>query len=325
MTKILIVGGAGYIGSHTVKELQAKGYECVVIDNLTYGHADAVHDVPLIEADLMDKEQLRAIFSQYNFSCVIHFAAFTYVEESVQNPSKYYYNNVVGTLNLLDAMREFQVMKIVFSSSCATYGNPTYSPIDEEHPQNPISPYGKSKLMVEQILKDYERAYGIKYVGLRYFNAAGCDKDGLLGERHDPETHLIPIVLEVAMHKRKEVLIYGNDYPTADGTCIRDYIHVDDLARAHYLSMELLLQEHSESHFFNLGAGIGVSVMEIVATVEHITGEDIPWTLAGRREGDPDTLLASNSKAKEILNWQPKYLKIDDIISTAWEWLKKQN
>lgn len=319
---ILIMGGAGYIGSHTTKHLLAQGYGCVVADNLVYGHIEAVDNrAQFINADLMNKQSLRAVFQQYNIDAVIHFAAFAYVGESVQNPQKYYQNNVIGTLNLLDIMLEFGVKKIVFSSTCATYGEPQYTPIDEQHPQNPINPYGRSKLMIEQIFADYNKAYGLQYIALRYFNAAGADINGEIGESHTPETHLIPLVLQAIKGERNCIKVFGTDYDTPDGTCIRDYIHVEDLALAHRLAVEKLSEY---SGYINLGTGVGTSVKEIITAAENVSGKDCPVEYEPRRAGDPAKLYANNQKARDILGWYPQYLNIEQIIQTAWKWENKR-
>lgn len=317
MKNILIVGGAGYIGSHTVKQLSNSGYNCIVIDNLIYGHKEAVLTPYFELADLLDKDSLDRVFKKYQIDSVIHFAAFAYVGESVQHPRKYYENNVVGTLNLLDVMLKNNVERIVFSSTCATYGEPQYIPIDESHPQEPINPYGRSKLMVEEVLKDYHQAYGLKYISLRYFNAAGCSKDKDIGESHSPETHLIPLVLQAIINQDKPIKVFGTDYDTPDGTCIRDYIHVEDLAIAHQLALEKL---DKYSGCLNLGTGIGTSVKEIITAAESVTGKRCPVEYAGRRSGDPAKLFATNNKAKNILGWSPKYNDIKEIVSTAWDW-----
>ncbi|MCI7535926.1 UDP-glucose 4-epimerase GalE [Candidatus Avelusimicrobium faecicola] len=315
---ILVMGGAGYIGSHTVKHLLDNGYEVVVADNLIYGHREAVDPRAKFElADLADKVSLRNVFGKYSIDAVIHFAAFAYVGESVQNPQKYYHNNVIGTSNLLDVMLEYGVKKIVFSSTCATYGEPLYTPIDEKHPQNPINPYGRTKLMIEQMFADYETAYGLQHIALRYFNAAGCAADGSIGESHTPETHLIPLVLKAISGERQDIKVFGTDYDTPDGTCIRDYIHVEDLALAHRLAVEKL---GSYNGCINLGTGVGTSVKEIIVAAEHVSGKKCPTEYAPRRAGDPARLFADNTKAKEILGWQPKYTNIKDIIQTAWNW-----
>ncbi len=318
MKKILVMGGAGYIGSHTVKHLIEQGYDCVVADNLSYGHREAVHPKALFEkADLLDPVSLEELFAKYSFAAVLHFAAFASVGESVQDPQKYYHNNVVGTWNLLQAMLRHEVKKIVFSSTCATYGNPQYTPMDEKHPQAPINPYGRTKLMVENIFADYAHAYGLKYIALRYFNAAGCAKDGSIGESHTPETHLIPLVLQAISGKRSCINIFGTDYPTPDGTCLRDYIHVEDLAVAHRLALEKL---DSYSGYINLGTGIKTSVKDIIAAAETVTGKKCPVAIAPRREGDPAELYAAKEKAEEVLGWKPVYVNIQDILATAWQW-----
>ena len=318
MKTILVMGGAGYIGSHTVKHLLKNGYQCVVADNLVYGHREAVpENAVFMQADLMDKESLKKVFDSFDIEAVIHFAAFAYVGESVVHPQKYYMNNVVGTLNLLEAMKEAGVMKIVFSSTCATYGEPQYTPIDEAHPQNPINPYGRSKLMIEQIFQDYAKAYGLKYIALRYFNAAGCDGEGEIGESHTPETHLIPLILKAIKGEREAIHVFGTDYPTKDGTCIRDYIHVEDLALAHRLALEKL---DVFSGYLNLGTGIGSSVKEMIQAAEEVSGRTCPVRYAERRAGDPAVLFADNKKAKEILGWSPAYTDIREIIRTAWNW-----
>jgi len=315
---ILVVGGAGYIGSHTVKYLLEQGEKCVVADNLIYGHREAVDErAVFMEADLLDKDSLRAVFKTHNIDAVIHFAAFAYVGESVEKPQKYYQNNVVGTINLLDVMLEFGVKKIVFSSTCATYGEPQYTPIDEKHPQNPINPYGRTKLMIEQIFADYERAYGLSHIALRYFNAAGCSVDGSIGESHSPETHIIPLVLQAIQGKRPSIKVFGTDYETRDGTCIRDYIHVNDLAQAHYLAVKKLGEYNG---CINLGTGVGTTVKEIITAAEKVSGKSCPTEYAERRAGDPAKLFANNEKAKEILGWNPQYMNIEDIIKTAWNW-----
>lgn len=319
MKTILVTGGAGYIGSHTVKYLLNNNYNVVVVDNLVYGHKEAVLTENFEQIDLADKVALDNVFKKYKIDAVIHFAAFTYVWESVTNPQKYYWNNVVTTLNLLDTMIENWVKNIVFSSTCATYGTPQYTPIDEKHPQNPINPYGKTKFMMEQMMADYETAYGLKYIALRYFNAAGADAQGELGEVHDPETHLIPLVLKSIKDEIPHITIFGTDYNTADGTCIRDYIHVEDLADAHMKAVEKLF-ETQKSYCINLGTGIGTSVKEIIKAAEKVTGKKVPLVYGSRRAGDPAKLYASNQKAKEVLNWSPKYTDIHEIIKTAWIW-----
>lgn len=318
MKKILIVGGAGYIGSHTVRHFLDNGYEVVVADNLIYGHREAVDlRATFVHADLLDKFSLERIFCRHQFDAVIHFAAFAYVGESVAEPEKYYLNNVVGTINLLNVMMRHGTKKIVFSSTCATYGEPEYVPIDEEHSQNPINPYGRTKLIVENIFRDYGSAYGLKYISLRYFNAAGCSKDSLLGESHTPETHLIPLVIQAIRGESANFKVFGDDYDTPDGTCIRDFIHVEDLASAHQLAYEKL---DEYSGHINLGTGIGTSVLEIIRAAEKISGEKCPLVIDKRRPGDPAKLFADNTKAREILGWEPKYMSIEDILQTAWDW-----
>lgn len=315
---ILVFGGAGYIGSHTVKHLLESGYDCVVADNLVCGHAQAVLPPAVLErADLNDPACLDKLFSKYKFDAVVHFAAFAAVGESVTNPQKYYQNNVVGTLNLLAAMKTHGVNKIVFSSTCATYGEPQYTPMDEKHPQQPINPYGRTKLIIEQAFADYARAYGLKYIALRYFNAAGAAADGSLGESHEQESHLIPLILKAIKGERPCIKIFGTDYPTPDGTCLRDYIHVEDLATAHRLALEKLDQY---SGYINLGTGIKTSVKEMIAAAEEVTGKKCPVELAPRRAGDPAELYAAKGKAQEVLGWQPKYTHMKDIIATAWRW-----
>jgi UDP-glucose 4-epimerase len=319
---ILIVGGAGYIGSHLNKEISKKGYKTIVFDNLSYGHEKFVKWGIFERGDLGDIEDIRKVFKKYRIEAVMHFAAFTYVGESVEDPQKYYMNNVKNTLNLLQVMLEENVKYFVFSSTCATYGNPARIPITENHPQNPINPYGKSKLIVEEILKDYSDAYGLEYASLRYFNAAGADPDCEIGEMHDPETHLIPLVLDAASSKREDIKIFGTDYDTPDGTCIRDYIHVTDLADAHILALEYL-QKGGKSDFFNLGNGNGFSVKEVIETARKITGKPIKEVEVERRPGDPPILIGSSKKAMEILKWKPKYYDLSRIIETAWKWHKK--
>ena len=318
---ILIVGGAGYIGSHLNKEISKKGIKTVIFDNLSYGHRDFVKWGTFEKGDLGNIEDIRSVFRKYPIEAVMHFAAFTYVGESVEDPQKYYLNNVKNTLNLLQVMLEENVKYFVFSSTCATYGNPVEIPITENHPQNPINPYGKGKLIVETVLKDYSDAYGLKYASLRYFNAAGADPDGDVGELHDPETHLIPLILDVAAGKREDIKIFGTDYDTPDGTCIRDYIHVTDLAEAHILALEYL-QNGGKSDFFNLGNGNGFSVKEVIETARKVTGKNIKAAEADRRPGDPPILVGSSDKAKKTLNWNPKYDKLSKIIETAWNWHK---
>lgn len=321
---VLICGGAGYIGSHTNKLLALKGYDTIVYDNLVYGHKEAVKWGKLIEADLADEETLDRVFKENHIEAVFHFAAYAYVGESVINPAKYYINNVTNTIKLLESMRKHGCDRIIFSSTCATYGIPEKLPITEDMPQNPINPYGATKLMVERIFEDYGHAYGLKYGVLRYFNAAGADPECEIGENHNPETHLIPLVLDAASDKRPDIKVFGTDYPTKDGTCIRDYIHVSDLADAHLLALRYL-ENGGKSDFFNLGNELGTSVLEVIDSVKRITGKDFTVTYAPRREGDPPVLVGSSDKAKEVLGWNPVYTDIDMIVSHAWEWYCRLN
>ena len=322
MKTVLVTGGAGYIGSHTCKYLDRKGYRPVVVDNIVNGHREAVKWGPLLEGSLADKDFLKQAFSEFDFVAVMHFAAFCSVEESVKMPDRYYRNNVANTLNLLDAMVENKVRTFVFSSSCATYGEPSQLPITEETPRIPISPYGKTKLMVENILSDYQQSFGIDYASLRYFNAAGADPEGELGEDHRPETHLIPNLLGSILKAGPPVQVYGADYPTEDGTCIRDYIHVEDIAQAHFLALEALLDGSSDM-VYNLGNGSGYSVREVIDTVEDVTGKKVPYQLTGRRPGDPAELLSDCSKISKEVRWKPNYPELRDIVSTAWGWHKR--
>lgn len=317
---IAVIGGAGYIGSHTVKYLIEQDEQVVVFDNLSTGHREFVPlNIPFIEGDVGNQDDLDNLFNSYpEIHTVIHFAAFANVGESVNNPAEYYQNNVVNTIRLLDTMIKYKVKNIVFSSTCATYGEPLFLPLTEDHPQNPINPYGKTKLMIEQTMEDYSVAYGLKYAALRYFNAAGASEDATIGEWHEPETHLIPLVLDVAIGRREYISVYGSDFDTPDGTCIRDYIHVTDLADAHYKAMNYLIEE-KENLKLNLGNGEGFSVLEIIHEVERITGKSIEKKLVDRRPGDPARLIGFTEKAKRMLGWQPQY-RLDDIISTAWNW-----
>ncbi|MBI5591920.1 MAG: UDP-glucose 4-epimerase GalE [Deltaproteobacteria bacterium] len=321
---VLVTGGAGYIGSHTCKALAALGYLPVSLDNLIYGHTWAVQWGPLITGDITDALILDQVFSQYRPKAVIHFAAFAYVGESVDHPAKYYQNNVVGSLAILDAMRRHGCRNIIFSSSCATYGIPEEVPIPENHPQLPINPYGRSKLMMEQIIQDYGSAYGISYAILRYFNAAGADPEGQIGEDHDPETHLIPILLQTVLGQRSHTDVYGTDYDTPDGTAIRDYIHVTDLARAHVLALKYLT-ESQQSLCINLGTGHGYSVMEVIQAVQQVTGKPVTYRTVGRRPGDPPALLAKSERADSLLDWKPDFSDILATILTAWNWCLSQS
>jgi len=324
---ILVTGGAGYIGSHAVLALQAKGYDVVILDNLVYGHRDIVENTlkaELIVGDTSDRALLDQLFQTREIAAVMHFAAYAYVGESVTNPAKYYHNNVFGSLTLLEAMQNAGIDKFVFSSTCATYGVPETVPIPETHPQNPINPYGASKLMVERILQDFDTAYNLQSVIFRYFNAAGADPNGQTGEDHNPETHLIPLILLAALGKRDAIKIFGTDYPTRDGTCIRDYIHVTDLAQAHVLGLEYLLAGGA-SEIFNLGNGNGFTVREMIATAKAVTEKDFTVEEADRRPGDPPMLVGSSEKARQILNWQPKYSDLKQIIGHAWQWHQKRH
>ncbi|MFA6185121.1 MAG: UDP-glucose 4-epimerase GalE [Candidatus Shapirobacteria bacterium] len=321
---ILIVGGAGYIGSHINKELNKQGYTTVVFDSLIKGHKEAVKWGDFFQGDLGNIEDIRGVFKKYPIDAILHFAAFIEVGESVKDPQKYYKNNVANTLNLFQVMLENDVKKIIFSSTAATFGNPQYSPIDEKHLQIPINPYGQAKLMVEKILADYDVAYGLKYVALRYFNACGADLDGEIGENHNPESHLIPLILDAALGKREDIKIFGTDYPTTDGTCIRDYVHVTDLAQAHILALKKLI-DGGESDSFNLGNGSGFSVKQVIEVAKKVTGVDFKVTEVDRRAGDPPELIADSKKAREILKWEPKYFDLETIISSAWNWHKQLN
>lgn len=320
---VLICGGAGYIGSHVNKLLSARGIETVVYDNLVYGHREAVRWGHFVQGDLNDMACLSAVFETYKIEAVLHFAAYAYVGESVAEPEKYYYNNIGCTLNLLQAMRRYGCDKIIFSSTCATYGEPESVPILETFRQDPVNPYGFTKLVVERILKDYEMAYGLKYVVLRYFNAAGADPEGEIGESHTPETHLIPLVLQAALGKRKSVSVFGTDYATRDGSCIRDYIHVSDLADAHWRALVYLLNEGG-SDCFNLGNENGTSVLEVIQAVREITGKEFPVELRGGRPGDPAILVGSSEKIRERLGWIPLRPEINTIVKDAWEWEKNR-
>ena len=322
MKNVLVTGGAGYIGSHACKMLARAGYIPIVFDNLVNGHRWAVKWGPLEEGDIADRKRLDTVVKKYKPKTIMHFAAEAYVEESIKNPGKYYRNNVAGTLVLLETMRDNLIKNIILSSSCATYGIPEQIPIPEEHPQNPINPYGFSKFMCEQMIKDFSKAHDMQFVILRYFNAAGADPETEIGETHEPETHLIPLVLDVAIKKQKYIKIFGTDYDTHDGTCIRDYIHVSDLANAHLLALEYL-RNGGKSDIFNLGNGSGFSVREVIKTVETVTGKNIKCIEQQRRKGDPPILIGSSKKAKEILGWEARYDKLENIINTAFEWHKK--
>lgn len=315
---VLVIGGAGYIGSHCVRILQEAGHETWIYDNLSRGHRAAVRSDRLIEGDLHDMAKLVDTLETRQIDAVMHFAAFALVGESVANPAIYYQNNVVATLSLLDAMRTAGVQRIVFSSTTATYGVPERMPITEDMPQQPINPYGFTKLVIERALDDYADAYGLGFAALRYFNAAGAAPAGDIGEDHDPESHLIPIVLQVALGKRDKVKLFGDDYPTADGTCIRDYIHVDDLGAAHLKALEQL--QPGDHVKLNLGTGQGFSVRQVVDACRRVSGHSIPETVGARRPGDPPELVADCSRAQQTLDWSPRYMSIDEIVATAWNW-----
>ncbi|MGD8851594.1 MAG: UDP-glucose 4-epimerase GalE [Gammaproteobacteria bacterium] len=316
---ILIVGGAGYIGSHTNKLMSQRGYETVVFDNLVYGHRDAARWGKFVLGDLANKDQIRSCLEGHRIDAVMHFSAFAYVGESMTKPALYYQNNVVNAINLLDVMREFDVRYFIFSSSCATYGMPRQVPVTEDHPQEPINPYGRTKLMVEKILEDYGHAYGMKHISLRYFNAAGADPEAEIGERHEPETHLIPLALYAALGRTPGISIYGTDYPTDDGTCIRDYIHVNDLADAHIKALEYL-RDSGQSAAFNLGNDTGYSVRSVIDHVRRVSQKDFTVVEKKRRPGDPPVLISSSSRAASTLGWRPQFPDIDSIIETAWNW-----
>lgn len=317
--KVLVTGGAGYIGSHFVKMLIDNGHQPLVIDNLSRGHKEAVPQNVLFEdVDILDTEALSYTIRTYLPDAVVHFAAYAYVGESVEHPGIYYQNNVVGSLNLIRLCAENGVKNFIFSSTCSIYGNPTQVPISEDQPSNPINPYASTKLIIEMMLKDFETANGMKHIALRYFNAAGADPSGAIGESHNPEPHLIPIILKTALGERKKVSVFGNDYNTEDGTCIRDYIHVNDLADAHLKAINYL-DNGNESAIINLGTGKGNSVLDIIEKAKTITNKEIPFEIVERRTGDPAVLVADNKKAKELLNWIPKY-SIEEIIQTAWNW-----
>jgi UDP-glucose 4-epimerase len=321
---ILVTGGAGYIGSHVVIALQKAGYEVLVLDNLCYGHAEYVSPQQLQRIDLEDRQSLDKLFKSHpTIEAVIHMAAFAYVGESVSNPALYYRNNVYGTLCLLEAMVANGVKNFVFSSTCATYGEPDWVPITEDHPQRPINPYGYTKLVIEQMLRDFDRAYGLRSVAFRYFNAAGADPEGRVGEDHNPETHLIPLVLDVALGRRPHITVFGTDYPTADGTCIRDYIHVADLADAHVLGLKYL-QEGGETGAFNLGNGSGFSVRQVIEMVEKVSGQPVSQQFGSRRPGDPAALIGSADRARSLLGWNPRYADLESIVTTAWKWHQKR-
>lgn len=319
--KILVTGGAGYVGSHAVRRLVAGGHDVWVIDNLVYGHRSAAPTDRLIEGDLNDRPLVEKLLADNGIEAVMHFAAYALVNESVTDPAKYYQNNIVGTLSLLEAMRAVGVKRIVFSSTCATYGEPRQVPIPEDHPQAPINPYGFTKLVIEHALNDYHHAYGLNYAALRYFNASGAAEDGSIGEDHTPESHLIPLVLQVALGQREHITIFGTDYPTPDGSCVRDYIHVEDLADAHLAAIEKLSGSDAPVAIrCNLGTGVGSSVREVITACEAATGKSVKTVEGGRREGDPPELVADPGGAQRILGWRAKRTDINETVASAWRW-----
>lgn len=320
---VLVVGGAGYIGSHMVLMLAEQGHEVTVFDNFSTGYRDAILTGRIVEGDLADTVALERLFSSNRFDAVMHFASFIQVGESVREPLKYYRNNASNTLNLLEAMVRHKVLQFVFSSTAAVFGEPQHVPIDETHPQSPVNPYGASKLMVERMLADFETAYGLRAVSLRYFNAAGADPQGRLGERHEPETHLIPLVLEAAIGKRPHITVFGRDYDTPDGTCIRDYIHIVDLCSAHLAALDYLAA--GKAGAFNLGNGAGYSVDEVIRVSREVTGKEIPVQYGERRAGDPARLVADATRARAELKWQPRYADLPTIIAHAWQWASKRH
>ena len=320
-SNILVTGGAGYIGSHTCKALSNLGYIPIVYDNLIYGNEWAVKWGPFEKGDIANQSRLNEVIKKYQPSAIIHFAAYAYVGESVKDPGKYYQNNVVGSINLLESIRDFGIEKIIFSSSCASYGIPDSVPIEESHLQNPVNPYGASKFMTERILKDFSDAYGIKSISLRYFNASGADPEMEVGECHEPETHLIPLILDVALGKRKKISVYGDNYDTTDGTCVRDYVHVTDIADAHILALKAL-ENGAPTSVYNLGNGAGYSVKEVIKVAREVTGHPIPVEIKNRRQGDVGVLIGSSKKIEKELGWRPKLGNLHRIIETAWQWHK---
>lgn len=317
--RVLVVGGAGYIGSHMVKMLFGAGHEVITLDNLSSGHRDAVLGGVFVEGDLADIDCLHKVFSEHQPDAVMHFASYIQVGESVRKPDIYYRNNVTNTLNLLDTMLKFDVKKFIFSSTAAVFGEPDYVPIDEAHPNRPLNPYGRSKLMIEHVLADYAKAFDFRSVCLRYFNAAGADPEGQLGERHDPETHLIPLILQAASGRRENIQVFGRDYDTPDGTCIRDYIHIVDLCAAHLAALDYL-ESGGESDRFNLGNGSGFSVQEVLDAVQKVSGRSVKVIDGPRREGDPARLVADAKRARSILNWKPVFTDLETIVKHAWQW-----
>jgi len=317
--KILVVGGAGYIGSHMVKKLANAGNDVITLDNLSYGYRDAVRYGEFVEGDLGDDAVLSNIFEAGDIDAVMHFAGFIQVGESMLKPSMYYHNNVTNTLTLLDAMLRFDVKNFIFSSTAAIFGEPEYTPIDEKHTRQPINPYGHSKLMIEQVLDDYDQAYGLRSTCLRYFNAAGADPDGELGERHVPETHLIPLILQAASGRREDIKVFGDDYATDDGTCVRDYIHINDLCEAHSLALQKMMKDNLSARY-NLGNGKGFSVKQVIDVAKEVSGNDFKVSIEPRRAGDPAVLVADATLAKQTLNWRPEFADLKSIVKTAWDW-----
>ena len=320
---VLVAGGAGYIGSHAVKELVREGFDVLVFDNLSSGRPDLIGAVPLVRGDLLDREALRRTFREREIGAVLHFASLIQVGESYADPRKYYAHNLTTSLNLFDAMLEAGVDKLIFSSTAAVYGDPRETPITEAHPTDPVNPYGRTKLMVETVLRDYDRAHGLRSISLRYFNAAGADADGTAGECHDPETHLVPNILLAVLGIKPPLGVFGADFPTPDGTAVRDYIHVTDLAAAHVLALKKLLAGGA-GDVFNLGTERGHSVLEVVRTVEKITGRAVPYDIGPKRQGDVAVLLASKAKAEQALGWKPRLSFLETIVETAWNWHRKQ-
>jgi UDP-glucose 4-epimerase len=319
---ILVTGGAGYIGSHTVKALKQAGFQPIIFDNFSTGHRSFIKGTPTVEGDIRNPEDLGRIFAEYRVDGVLHFAGKALVGESVNKPELYYETNLTGGLNLLNAMKKCSVNYLIFSSTCATYGEPQQLPIPENHVQNPINPYGESKLAFERALPWFHQAHGLQYLSLRYFNAAGADRDGEFGEDHDPETHLIPLILDAAAGRRPEVMIFGTDYPTPDGTCLRDYIHVEDLARAHVMGLKALMDGRIESQAINLGTGHGYSVREVIDTARHVTRKNFSVSETQRRPGDPPKLIAAVDRARKVLGWQATESNLDNIVRTAWNYCR---
>ncbi len=319
MITVLVTGGAGYIGAHAVRALNGAGCEVVVLDNFSRGHRSAVEGFTVIEGDIADQQLIGRICREFSVEAVMHFASHSQVGESVEKPALYYDNNVIGGLRLLEALREAEVKRFVFSSSAAVYGEPEAVPIEEEHPLRPQNPYGESKLVLERALAYYRQAYGLQSVSLRYFNAAGAAAGGKIGENHDPETHLIPLALQAVLGQREKLVVFGNDYPTPDGTAVRDYIHVDDLAEAHLLALKALVEERAGAGY-NLGNGQGYSVLDVLKSVERVTGKKVPFEMGPRRAGDPVVLVASAKRAERELGWRPKFGELDDIVRSAWQW-----